>query len=44
MGWPTDKGYEEFAEGAVENILGYMEGRLTRAVNPEAVTKRAQAR
>ncbi len=39
-GWPTDKGYEEFAENAVENILAYMEGKLTRAVNPEAVEKR----
>lgn len=40
IGWPTDKGYEEFAENAVENILAYMEGKLTRAVNPEAVQTR----
>jgi len=40
MGWPTDQGYEEFAQNAVENILSYMEGKLTRAVNPEAVEKR----
>ncbi len=40
IGWPTDKGFEEFAENAVENILAYMEGKLTRAVNPEAVGKR----
>ena len=40
IGWPTDKGYEEFAENAVENILGYMEGKLIRAVNPEAAEKR----
>lgn len=43
IGWPTDKGYEEFAENAVENILAYMEGKLTRAVNPEAVEKRRLA-
>jgi len=43
IGWPTDKGYEEFAENAVENILSYMEGKLTRAVNPEAVEKRKLA-
>lgn len=43
IGWPTDKGYQEFAENAVENILAYMEGNLTRAVNPEAVEKRRLA-
>jgi D-3-phosphoglycerate dehydrogenase len=40
VGWPTDKGYEEFAEHAVENILSYMEGKLIRAINPEAVEKK----
>lgn len=40
IGWPTDKGYEEFAEHAVENILGYVEGKLIRVVNPEAAEKR----
>lgn len=39
-GWPTDQGYEEFAEHAVENILSYMEGKPLRAVNPEAVETR----
>jgi phosphoglycerate dehydrogenase-like enzyme len=40
IGWPTDQGYEEFAEHAVENILSSMEGKLIRAVNPEAAEKR----
>ncbi len=44
VGWPTDKGYEEFAEHAVENILSYMEGKLLRAINPGAVEKRKLAR
>lgn len=43
IGWPTDKGYEEFAEHAVENILSYMEGKITRALNPEAMEKRKLA-
>ncbi len=37
QGWPTDAG---FAERAVENILNYMEGKLTRATNPEALERR----
>ena len=40
IGWPTDKGFEAFAENAVENILSYMDGKLTRAVNPEATQNR----
>jgi phosphoglycerate dehydrogenase-like enzyme len=40
LGWPTDAGFRGFAENAVENILSYMEGKLTRAVNPEAVERR----
>jgi D-3-phosphoglycerate dehydrogenase / 2-oxoglutarate reductase len=40
IGWPTDKGFEAFAENAVENIRSYMEGKLTRPVNPEALEKR----
>jgi D-3-phosphoglycerate dehydrogenase len=43
IGWPTDKGYEEFAENAVENIFSYMGGKPTRAVNPEAMEKRKLA-
>jgi phosphoglycerate dehydrogenase-like enzyme len=43
IGWPTDSGFEGFAENAVENILSYMEGKLTRAVNPEAREKRRLA-
>jgi phosphoglycerate dehydrogenase-like enzyme len=40
LGWPTDAGFHGFAESAVENILNYMEGRLTRALNPEALQRR----
>lgn len=40
LGWPTDAGFQGFAENAVENILNYMDGKLTRAVNPEAMEKR----
>ena len=34
LGWPTDSGFEGFAENAVTNILDYMAGKLTRALNP----------
>ena len=44
LGWPTDAGFQGFAENAVENILNYMDGKLTRAVNPEALDKKAQRR
>jgi len=40
LGWPTDSGFEGFAENAAQNILDYMEGKLTRAVNPDALDKR----
>lgn len=40
IGWPTDAGFQGFAEKAVENILNYMEGTLIRAVNPEALERR----
>lgn len=40
LGWPTDSGFEGFADNAVANILDYMEGKLTRAVNPEALQNR----
>lgn len=40
LGWPTDSGFEGFAEKAATNILDYMEGRLTRAINPEALQYR----
>lgn len=43
LGWPTDSGFEGFAENAVANILDYMEGKLTRAINPEAVQHRRNA-
>ena len=42
LGWPTDSGFTGFAENAVENILDYMEGKLTRVVNPEALQHRAK--
>jgi phosphoglycerate dehydrogenase-like enzyme len=40
LGWPTDSGFEGFADNAVANILDYMEGKLTRALNPEALQNR----
>ena len=43
LGWPTDSGFEGFAENAVANILEYMDGKLTRALNPEALQHRAKA-
>ena len=42
LGWPTDSGFEGFAENAVANILDYMDGKLTRALNPEALQHRAK--
>jgi phosphoglycerate dehydrogenase-like enzyme len=42
LGWPTDSGFESFAENAVANILDYMEGKLTRVINPEALQNRAK--
>jgi phosphoglycerate dehydrogenase-like enzyme len=43
LGWPTDSGFAGFAENAVTNILDYMEGKLTRALNPEALEHRRNA-
>jgi len=40
LGWPTDAGFEGFADNAVANILDYMDGKLTRALNPEALQHR----
>ncbi|HEX6767987.1 MAG TPA: D-2-hydroxyacid dehydrogenase family protein, partial [Candidatus Binatia bacterium] len=42
LGWPTDSGFEGFAENAVTNILDYMEGKLTRALNPDALNNRSK--
>ncbi len=42
LGWPTDSGFQSFAERAVENILNYMDGKLTRALNPKALENRKQ--
>ena len=42
LGWPTDSGFAGFAENAVTNILDYMEGKLTRAINPQALQQRAK--
>jgi phosphoglycerate dehydrogenase-like enzyme len=44
LGWPTDSGFDGFAENAVTNILDYMEGKLTRALNPEALEYRRAVR
>ena len=38
--WPTDLSFEHFADNEVTNILDYMEGKLTRALNPEALQHR----
>lgn len=43
LGWPTDSGFRGFAENAVTNILDYMDGKLTRALNPEALQRRRKA-
>jgi phosphoglycerate dehydrogenase-like enzyme len=40
LGWPTDAGFAGFAENAVANILDYMDGKLTRALNPAALQYR----
>jgi phosphoglycerate dehydrogenase-like enzyme len=37
LGWPTDSGFAGFAENAVTNILDYLDGKLTRVINPEAL-------
>jgi phosphoglycerate dehydrogenase-like enzyme len=42
LGWPTDSGFEGFAENAVTNILDYLDGKLTRVINPEALHHRTQ--
>jgi D-3-phosphoglycerate dehydrogenase / 2-oxoglutarate reductase len=42
LGWPTDSGFAGFAENAVTNILDYMDGKLTRVINPEALQNRAK--
>ncbi len=44
LGWPTDAGFQGFAETAVENILDYMNGKLTRALNPEARDRKRKTR
>jgi glyoxylate reductase len=41
LGWPTDSGFDGFAENAVTNIIDYMAGKLTRALNPEALNNRS---
>jgi phosphoglycerate dehydrogenase-like enzyme len=42
LGWPTDSGFAGFAENAVTNILDYLDGKLTRVINPEALQNRAK--
>lgn len=44
LGWPTDSGFAGFAENAVANILDYRQGKLTRALNPEALQHRKNNR
>jgi phosphoglycerate dehydrogenase-like enzyme len=43
LGWPTDSGFAGFANNAVTNILDYMDGKLTRALNPEALQHRRKS-
>ena len=43
LGWPTDSGFRGFADNAVTNILDYMNGKLTRALNPDALQHRRTA-
>ena len=42
LGWPTDSGFTGFAENAVTNILDYLDGKLTRVINPEALQNRSK--
>lgn len=42
LGWPTDAGFAGFAENAVTNVLDYMNGKLTRVVNPQALQNRTK--
>jgi phosphoglycerate dehydrogenase-like enzyme len=42
LGWPTDLSFEHFAGNAAANILDYMGGKLTRALNPEALKNRSK--
>ena len=41
LGWPTDSGFEGFAENALANILDYKDGKFTRVIKPEAHDRRA---
>jgi phosphoglycerate dehydrogenase-like enzyme len=44
LGWPTDSGFEGFADNATEIILNYMDGTMPRAHNPEALERRRDHR
>ena len=44
LGWPTDAGFEGFADNATEIILNYMDGKMPRAHNPEALERRSRYR
>jgi phosphoglycerate dehydrogenase-like enzyme len=44
LGWPTDSGFESFADNATEIILNYMDGKMPRAHNPEALERRRNYR
>jgi phosphoglycerate dehydrogenase-like enzyme len=43
LGWPTDAGFQGFAENAANSILDYMDSKLTRVVNPEALERKRKA-
>lgn len=40
LGWPADTTYASMAENAVRAIEAYLDGRLTTAINPEALQHR----
>lgn len=44
LGWPTDSGFAGFADNAVTNILDYKQGKLTRALNPDALRHRPRTK
>ena len=44
LGWPTDSGFEGFAQNATNVILNYMRRNVIGALNPQALEKRKAQR
>jgi phosphoglycerate dehydrogenase-like enzyme len=44
LGWPADLTYATMAQGVVEIIEAYLDGKYTRVVNPDALKHRADRR